>query len=239
MPIVPAGEPARQLAALLRARPSLALIPEQVADAATRAWPGQGTCSAFPWPAWQLAGILSARRSVRTFSKEPLAQDQVTQIVATARAACGHVLPVPSGLPNLEILVAACAVGELPPGVYRWPPDGGPDRVAGHELVTWLAEQYVAAPAILLVCGQLCESGSPSPAAYGATLTRAGALGYATLLAAVSVGLAGCPFGGSSPSANQVAKGAAAGASHLFTIAIGKRHDGARAGAKIASGGCR
>jgi hypothetical protein len=154
MAIVPAGEAAQQVAKLLRARPNLTMP----ASAVTRE--RRGSASPIPWSAGQLAGILSARQSVRTFGTEPLTADQITEIVATARAACRDALPVPHARPDLEVLVAARAVSELLPGVYRWAADAGPCQVAGHELVVTLAEQYVTAPAILLICGHLSESGS-------------------------------------------------------------------------------
>jgi nitroreductase len=235
MPIVPAGEPAQRMAELLRARPSLTM-PARVAGAATGDPSGPGPGSPVPWPAGQLAEILSARRSVRTFSAEPVTGDQVTQIVATARAAWRHALPAPYGRSDLEVLVAARAVSELAPRVYRWTAGAGSRQVAGQGLVVALAEQYVAAPAILLICGHLYEPGEPGTAGYAAALVRAGALGYAMLLAAVSVGLAGCPYGGSSLPARRAAHGATAGASHLFTVAIGNPADAARAGGEIAPG---
>jgi nitroreductase len=234
MAIVPAGEAAQQVAKLLRARPNLTMS----ASAVTRERRGSGSASPIPWSAGQLAGILSARQSVRTFSTEPLTAGQITEIVATARAAWRHALPAPYGRSDLEVLVAARAVSELAPRVYRWTAGAGPRQVAGQGLVVALAEQYVTAPAILLICGHLSESGSQGQASYAATLVRAGALGYAALLAAVSVGLVGCPYGGSSLPARRAAQDAAAGASHLFTVAIGNPADSAGAGGEIASRGC-
>jgi len=62
---------------------------------------------------------------------------------------------------------------------------------------------------------------SNPPQGYQRLLVRAGALGYAALLAALSAGLCGCPYGGASASLSPLLRAGHGRAHHLFTVSVG------------------
>jgi hypothetical protein len=108
-------------------------------------------------------------------------------------------------------------------GVFRYlPAEGRFLPVAGAEPHGDLRSRYAPAPALLLVYGSLDKARKSSPQnGYQRLLVRAGALGYAAMLAALSTGLCGCLFGRASSSISRSLRTGDDRLNHLFTFAIG------------------
>jgi hypothetical protein len=125
----------------------------------------------------------------------------------------------------LLVLVAAVRVTDLRRGLYTIGPMGAdafetlsvaaqsPDPEGGHE--------YGGASALLHVCGDLAAACQRGGSGYGALLVRAGALGQAAWLAAVSAGLAGAVYGRASHRITEAARPLGRGLRHLLTVAVG------------------
>jgi SagB-type dehydrogenase family enzyme len=105
-------------------------------------WMGQGshsTAEAAPHPeitlppprtesTTSLEEALLKRRSVRTYRGEPLTLTEIAQLLWAAQGITGagglRTAPSAGALYPLELLVVAGEVEDLPPGVYRYNPDG-------------------------------------------------------------------------------------------------------------------
>ena len=101
---------------------------------------------------------------------------------------------------GIGIAAAVSGVTGLNPGIYLYQPDQRDFAAAagGPVLVAELRSTYALAPALLLVYGNLDTARDSRPAqGYQRLLVRTGALGYASLLAALSTGLRGCLYGAS------------------------------------------
>jgi len=151
-----------------------------------------------------LDGVLSARQAVRSYRPDPVPGDDLAALLRSARSADA---------------AAWSAAG--PPG---WAPaarfvtaDDPPD------LRSTLFRQYAAAPAILLVGGDVAAAvDAMGLAGYRHALLRASGFGYAAWLAAVALGLDGCVFGRASARANAAVREWFGGTHrHLFTVTIG------------------
>jgi hypothetical protein len=213
MPLLTEGEPARRVAELLMQRGAAA-----TASAESVGNPADGVC----WLGGPLREALTRRRSVRDFAADPLPCGHLRAIIADARAATAATWPgTRHGDTALTVMVAADRVTGLAEGVHaagpgQWLPLAKP----GRALLGSLAVEYADAPALLLVCGDLAQI-SRVGGGYGDLLVRAGTLGYAAWLRAISLGLGGSIYGGTSPQVTAVARQAGAGLQHVFTVAIG------------------
>jgi hypothetical protein len=172
-----------------------------------------------------LARALHGRRSVREFADRPVP-------AALLAFACQAGIDIERaewptaehGDTGIGIAAAVWDVAGLKPGIYRYKeeqpefaPAGG-----GQSLVAELRSAYALAPALLLVYGDLDKARDSRPAqGYQLLLVRTGALGYASLLAALSAGLRGCLYGAASISASMAVRTGEARLHHLFTLAVG------------------
>jgi nitroreductase len=167
--------------------------------------------------------VLARRGSVREFATSMVPRGQILAAVAAAHDADAAVWPSGRhGAIDLEILIAASGIDGLARGLYA-------ARETGTELLSpdpaeldTLRKQYTDAPALLLICANLNHAcRAAGPAGYPAALVRAGAAGYAAWLWAISVGLAGCVYGGASHEASGAARQRDVNLRHLFTVALG------------------
>jgi nitroreductase len=178
-----------------------------------------------------LEEVLRQRRSVRTFGADEVSQSDIGFIIRSGLAA-ERSLWTPGTHRGMDVTIATAAfgVGELGQGLYLPAAEAGTlfARVPGQEWLTGLQAQYAAAPALLLVCGNVPQAcAATGVRGYPQLLVRAGSAGYGAWLAAVSIGLAGCAFGGSNYRVTSaVARHCGEPLRHLFTIAIG--HPGSR-----------
>src|SRR5215813_7185252 len=171
-----------------------------------------------------LTRTLAERRSVREFASRPvpvrLLEFACRAGIEVERASWPAALHVECGT---GIAVAVQDVTGLPRGIFRYlPAEGRFLPVAGAELLGDLRSWYAPAPALLLVHGSLDKARRPSPQnGYQRLLVRAGTLGYAAMLAALSTGLCGCLFGRASSSISRSLRTGDDRLIHLFTVAIG------------------
>jgi hypothetical protein len=162
------------------------------------------------------------RDSVREFSAAPLTIATIRQVVSAARAGEAAAWPVRShGAAQFEVLVAALNVKGLAGGLYT---STLSQELAGREAIwlTTLREQYADAPTLLLICGNLsraCDAAGAS--GYASMLVRAGTLGYAAWLWALSAGLRCSVYGSASHRVTSAARLLDPHLRHLFTVAIG------------------
>ena len=220
MPLIRAGEQARQLTAMLGQRTvALTSAGNRLAPASPNVTTGGGRCPGTQPAAWRAAAPASQ------FPADPLSIGQVSSILTAAFADQQRDWPTAAhGDPGLVILLSALRVSELRPGMYAaWPPEFGAfTALADTAWFPGLTRQYADAPALLHVCADLdlaCRAGGGS--GYGALLVRAGALAQATWMSAASAGLAGACYGRASAQVTDVAQLAGPGLRHLLTVAIG------------------
>lgn len=215
MPMIIAGGTSQRLGAAFRDRrpvrgeDGLGRLPDSVEET---------------WLPGSAEATLMRRRSVHEFSADPLPVSRVRAAMAAARDAEAAVWPAHShGAVTFEILVAAFRIDGWPEGLYAVRDNhetelGGPGPVWFDSL----REQYADAPALLLICADLnhaCQAAGP--AGYPSTLVRAGTIGYAAWLWAISAGLAGSVYGGASHQVTGAARQLDANLRHLFTVALG------------------
>jgi nitroreductase len=176
------------------------------------------------WLPGSVDEILLRRRSVREFASGPLPVSQLQAAATAARNAEAATWPARShGTSAFEILVAAFRVDGLPKGMFVIR-DAGQTRLAGPGAARLdsLRGQYADAPALLLICADLNQACRAAGAAgYPSTLVRAGTMGYAAWLWAISAGLAGSVYGAPSHRVTEVARQLDTNLRHLFTVAIG------------------
>jgi hypothetical protein len=171
-----------------------------------------------------LGGPLSGRRSARDFADRPVPAELLAVACHAALEVERACWPVSEhGDAGLGIAAAITDVTGLAGGLYRYLPDRRQFSViAGVEVLDDLRSAYAAAPSLLLVHGDLDMARDASPSGgYQRLLVRAGALGYAALLAALSAGLCGCPYGGASASLSSLLRTGHGRPHHLFTVSLG------------------
>lgn len=166
-----------------------------------------------------LEDVLGGRRSVRAFEERPLERQRLLSVLeranATQRRQWPHACHSEAGL---RLLIAARRINGLPEGLYDAPPDRIPTTPPLAVLPDGLAQDYVDAPALVLVCG---DSTANAHVAAGDLLVRAGSLGYAVWLAARTHGLECSVFGAANAAVRVAAARFRPGIRHLFTVAVG------------------
>jgi len=175
------------------------------------------------WLTEPIEDCLTRRRSVRHFEAAAVPRSQILGAIEAARAAEEAVWPRDrhGGL-RLDFLLAAFDVTGLGQGIYATGRTGTELLSEDLGYLDVLREQYLAAPALLLLCADLNQAcRDAGPAGYPAALTRAGTAGYAAWLWSISAGLAGCLLGGASRYASAAARLKNQNLRHLFTVAIG------------------
>ncbi|HEY7143133.1 MAG TPA: hypothetical protein VH637_02730 [Streptosporangiaceae bacterium] len=171
-----------------------------------------------------LARTLAGRRSVREFASRPVPVDLLEFACQAGIEAERATWPTPQhGDCGIGIAVAGWDVTGLPRGIFRYlPADRRFVPVAGDGLRSDLRSSYASSPALLLIHGSLDKARARSPQhGYQRLLVRAGTLGYAAMLAALSTGLSGCLFGRASSSISRSLRTGDDRLAHLFTAAIG------------------
>lgn len=160
-------------------------------------------------PGAALSSALETRRAVRQYSDGPVSEPALREIlngVGTTDAAGVHRAVALSGHQDQDAGVYPISEGCL----------GA--RIAGEATVRALREQYAPAP-VLLIYYAVPET----IADYYRLLMSAGTAGYLTWLAAVALGLVGCPFGRGSGDVVRALRAAdQSSAKHLFTLALGR-----------------
>ena len=140
--------------------------------------------------------VLTTRRSVRQFADREVDLDALAGVLRPGRT---------------EIAVA---VGS---GLHLWTAERLGRQIAGAEVVAALRNRYAPAPVIVLFFATPTDL-----AGHYAHLVEAGQRGYETWLAALGLGLAGCPFGLTSTVAVEAFRQAGRPAARqLFTLALG------------------
>ncbi len=197
--------------------------PTWTAGPATPAATGVPGNDSRPWLTEPIEDCLRRRRSTRQFEAAAVPWSQVLGAITAAHCAGAAVwLPDRHGGIGLDFLLAAFDVAELNPGIYATDGAGTELLSSDRVLLDVLREQYLAAPALLLVCADLNQAcRDAGPAGYPAALIRAGTAGYAAWLWSISAGLVGCLLGGASHYASSVARLKNQNLRHLFTVAIG------------------
>jgi len=202
------------------------------ADSAGRAWqqaparcdePVQDMAD-LSWLPGPIEDALARRRSVRVFAPDAVSSSLVKAIVTAAYDAEAATWPPRwHGAATLAILVAAYRVDGMARGLYAPSIEPGRQPLGADD--AWLQAlpaMYADAPALLLICADLNGACREAGAAgYPATLVRAGTLGYAAWLWALSSGLAGSVYAGPSPGVTGAARQLDANLRHLFTVAVG------------------
>lgn len=214
MPLIPVTEPARQVAGLrqqaqIPATPTLGTAPAALAGLA------------------RLDTSLARRNSVRVFAAREVGAAALVAAIDDGYTVERELWPASRhGNAGLLALVAAFDVAGWATGLHRvLPGSGGRGEYLGpQEWLPTLRQEYPAAPAVVLICGNIHPEAEPG-GGYRASLTRAGGLGYAVWLSAVAAGMAGSVFGGTMRPVTAAAHHLDDRLRHLFTVAIGYGQD--------------
>jgi hypothetical protein len=176
------------------------------------------------WLPGSIEDTLARRRSVRAFGPDSVPSSLVrATVTAACEAEAATWPPRWHGAVTLAILVAAYRVDGMPRGLYATSTEpGGPALSADDAWLEALPALYADAPALLLICGDLAGAcREAGPAGYTSMLVRAGTIGYAAWLWALSAGLAGSVYAGPSHGVTHAAPQLDANLRHLFTVALG------------------
>jgi hypothetical protein len=229
VPLIEAGGTSERVAAGLRrrCRPVAARAGRRGSGPRVPEVPSAELSAAGLWPPAEQ--VLRLRRSTREFATQPVSFAQLRLITRSAFAAQARDWPQQvHGDLRLAMLIAAFRVTGLPNMMYV------ADSAQRSQLTPLpdlprlpdLRGVYADAPALLYVCGDLARACELSGASgYGALLVRAGALGHAAWLSAISVGLAGSVYGRASGSVTRAARCFDDRLRHLFTLAVGHGAD--------------
>ncbi|ETK37760.1 hypothetical protein [Microbispora sp. ATCC PTA-5024] len=200
MPLIPIDEPARAVAGLLGGRQDI-----RPARPAAHAGPS----------AEQVARVLRCRRAVRSFGEEAISADLLLQVIDDAPR-----LWTPYNEHELVLLVGASHVRGMAEGLYRVG-QGACALLASDCGLGAVREFYGDGAASVFVCGDVGAACAPRGVGYGGLLVRAGALGHACWLSAISSGLVGCAYGGTCGEITKAADRWRPGLRHLFTVTLG------------------
>jgi nitroreductase len=169
--------------------------------------------------------VLASRRSARQFAGRPVPAALLADACQTAmRVEQAYWPPEVHGEAGLRLAVATARVDGLAEGLHTF--SGATAEfgyLASAAPVGELQQEYANAPALVFVCAERAGDREVLPrSSYQSMVVRAGTLGYAVLLNAMSAGLCGCPFGRAMSRVPSALSAAYTGpVRHLFTIAIG------------------
>ncbi len=214
MPLIPADELPHGVLALLRARHGWPVQADRRFPAATR-------------PLETAESVLVRRRAVRSFTGEPVAALDVAAIADHARRAERTVWPAPAhGAIGYTILIAAFRVTGLAPGLYLVSEDPSEpfSALPGDPCLESLRTAYSDAAFLLLICADIAAACQPGAPGYGPLLIRAGTLGHAAWLGAISLGLAGCVYAGPHHLVTEAVRLFDGRSNHIFTTSLGWAH---------------
>lgn len=210
MPLIPLTEPAAAMAELVRRRAPL---------------PAAGASQTYPDVPPPVPGtvpleeVLAGRRSVRTFTTEPLRLEELRAVLDRAAAAQQDQWPPGRyGDPGLRLLLAVRRADGLDRGLYDRSTQGTLHALGRPDWLDEPAHDYADAPVLALICGSALRV---APHAIGALLLRAGSLGYAIWLSARTYGLECSVFGAGHAPTRRAASRIRPGDRHLFTVALG------------------
>jgi SagB-type dehydrogenase family enzyme len=155
-----------------------------------------------------LAEVLSHRASIRHYTNDPVSLTQLAGILTSACDGDRRDWPQDHQLMPLEFLVLASRVEGVVPGAYlydrsenalrHWRSDYSPDQQG--EL--FLQEEFAYSPLTVWIFGNLaaaCEKHGSF--GHRQLLLRAGAAAHRCWMAALSLGMQGCPVAGMIPGA--------------------------------------
>jgi hypothetical protein len=235
MPLIPAGDLEKQLAATLRER-RRAMTPVSCLTGSGTADTPHGGANARSTDCRKLGESVPETRNggqpATRFRDDPLSLDQIRGTLTSAYAdQQAHWPPAAHHDLGLAMLLVAFRVATLSPNVYAaGPPGTGMFAAVPVSGLLTALRQHDDAPALLLICGDLdaaCRASGES--GYGSLLVRAGAMAHAAWLAAVGAGLAGHTCGRATRLGSEAAGQAfGSGSRHLVTVAIGMAATDAR-----------
>jgi hypothetical protein len=153
-----------------------------------------------------LATTLRRRRAHRVFSATPLDQETVRATVAAGLAADRRTWPDESGCCQLEPIVVAQRIADVPLAICTVADDGlspvVPLPSRNHLTTLTLQREFADAGVIVLVLADLDRAARLHGGhGYRLLMTRAGGLAYAMWLDGIARGLAGSVFAGFLPAA--------------------------------------
>ncbi|GIH05756.1 hypothetical protein Rhe02_38230 [Rhizocola hellebori] len=192
--------------------------------AESQLWPETLAALEEPPHGTPLHEVFDARRSVRTFSRDPVPRTVIGSLLHGAACADAALWPHGTSAPTPEAWVATNLSDPAIATLGRFD-DGRPaDAQPLGELAALLAGRYAAAPVLLLVCADVSAAVvAQGGAGYRQALLRASGFGYAAWLCAIANGLSGCPFGRASAEVTSlVRKRTGSALRHLFTLALGR-----------------
>ncbi|MDN7025178.1 SagB/ThcOx family dehydrogenase [Methanoculleus sp. FWC-SCC1] len=206
--------------------------------AANQSLPENGTVD-LPAPRMEsntsIEEAIAARRSVREYTGEPITIAELSQLLWAAQGITspeGHrSAPSAGALYPLEVYVAAGSVRELPPGVYRYAPDGHRlTRVREGDFRAELAEAAVGQESVRAAAADIIIAGvyERTTGKYGERGVRyvhmeAGHASENIYLQAESLGLGTVAIGAFDETALQRIMGMAENATPLYVMPVGRR----------------
>jgi hypothetical protein len=212
MPLTPADELSHSVLDLLKLRDGRPVETQQ-------------RLMTVPWPLGAANDVLACRRAVRHFTDEPISLADVATIIEHARTADQTVWPAEvHGSMKYTILIAAFRVNGLDPGLYLAGGDTNTDPFSRLTDTPWLDSLRVAyadAACLLLICGDISAACRTDGSGYGPLLIRAGTIGYAAWLSAISLGLAGCVYARPHYRVTEAVRPVDGGSNHVFTTSLG------------------
>ncbi|MCM2386735.1 nitroreductase family protein [Streptomyces albipurpureus] len=175
-----------------------------------------------------LHDVLTARRSVRQFRKDPVVDTDLATILSLATSTDRQMWPRGTAETTPQAWLVSGLTGTS--GVRLRQYTSKESRVGEHlveeftdhgdcAVLAPLAMRYVPAPVAVLICAGITDG---TGANYTQALLRASAFGYNAWLAAVAAGLGGSVHGRSSPEVTRIVRRhSGTPARHLFTLVLG------------------
>lgn len=182
----------------------------------------------------RLESAMSARRSIREFSAQPVTLAQFGQILWAAQGLTGvdsrRTAPSAGATYPLEIYGLVGTVDGIAPGIYRYDPHRhGVDRITGGDKRRYLAaaalsQSWIAAAAFVLVVAAIFERTTDKYGHHGQRYVRieAGHAGQNVCLQAAALGLGTTVVGTFDDDAVMAVIGDGAAAQVLCLLPVGR-----------------